>query len=79
MGWTTEGLEFESQQGQEVSLLQIVQIGSEVHPTSYSMGTGALSPGGKRPGCEVDQSAPTSAEVKKMWIYTSTPTYAFMV
>jgi hypothetical protein len=30
-------------------------------------------PGVKRPGREVDHSPPTSAEVKKMWIYTSTP------
>jgi hypothetical protein len=34
---------------------------------------GALSPGVKRPGREVDHSSPTSAEVKKIWIYTSTP------
>jgi hypothetical protein len=34
---------------------------------------GALSPGVKRPGREVGHSHPTSAEVKKMWIYTSTP------
>jgi hypothetical protein len=33
----------------------------------------ALSPGVKQPGCEVDYSPPTSAEVKKMWIYISTP------
>jgi hypothetical protein len=39
---------------------------------------GALSPGVKRPGREVDHSPPTSAEVKKMWIYTSAPPYAFM-
>jgi hypothetical protein len=39
---------------------------------------GALFPGVKRPGREADQSLPTSAEVKKMWIYTSTPPYAFM-
>jgi hypothetical protein len=32
----------------------------------------------KRPGREVYHSPPTSAEVKKMWIYTSTPPYAFM-
>jgi hypothetical protein len=31
-----------------------------------------------RPGREADHSSPTSAEVKKMWIYTSTPPYAFM-
>jgi hypothetical protein len=34
---------------------------------------GAFSPGVKQPGCEVDHSPPTNAEVKKMWIYTSTP------
>jgi hypothetical protein len=38
---------------------------------------GALSPGVKRPGREADHSPPTSAEVKKTWIYTSTPPYAF--
>jgi hypothetical protein len=37
------------------------------------MGAGALSPGVKRPGREADHSPPASAEVKKMWIYTSTP------
>jgi hypothetical protein len=39
---------------------------------------GPLSPGVKRPGREVDHLPPTSAEVKKMWIYTPTPPYAFM-
>jgi hypothetical protein len=34
---------------------------------------GALSPGVKQAGYEVDHSPPISAEVKKMWIYTSTP------
>jgi hypothetical protein len=38
------------------------------------MCTGALSPGVKRPEREVDHSPLTSAEIKKMWIYTSTPT-----
>jgi hypothetical protein len=37
---------------------------------------GVLSPGVNRPGREVDHSPPTNAEVKKMWIYTSTPSYA---
>jgi hypothetical protein len=46
--------------------------------TSYIMGTGSSFPGVKRPGREVNHSPPTSAEVKKMWIYTSTPPYAFM-
>jgi hypothetical protein len=39
---------------------------------------GALSPGVKRPDREVDHSPPASAEVKKTWIYTSSPPYVFM-
>jgi hypothetical protein len=39
---------------------------------------GALSLGVKRQGREADHSPPASADVKKMWIYTSTPPYAFM-
>jgi hypothetical protein len=35
-------------------------------------------PGVKRQGRKANHSTPTSAEVKKMWIYTSTPPYAFM-
>jgi hypothetical protein len=38
----------------------------------------SLSPGVKRPGREADHSPPTSAEVKKTWVYTSTPPYVFM-
>jgi hypothetical protein len=37
------------------------------------MDTGGSFPGVKRQGREADQSPLTSAEVKKMWIYTSTP------
>jgi hypothetical protein len=33
---------------------------------------GALSLGVKRPGREADHSPPSSAEVKKVWSYTST-------
>jgi hypothetical protein len=35
--------------------------------------SGALSPGIKLPGHEADHSPPTSTEVKKTWICTSTP------
>jgi hypothetical protein len=38
----------------------------------------AISPGVKRLGRKDDHSPPTSAEVKKRWIYTSTPPYFFM-
>jgi hypothetical protein len=34
---------------------------------------GVLSPGEKQPAREADHSPPAIAEVKKMWIYTSTP------
>jgi hypothetical protein len=34
--------------------------------------------GVKWPGREADHSSPTSAEVKKTWIYTSIPPYVFM-
>jgi hypothetical protein len=49
-GWTTEKSEFESRLGQEFSLLHVVQTGSGVHPTSYSMGSGGFFPGGKAAG-----------------------------
>jgi hypothetical protein len=35
-------------------------------------------PGLNRPGREADRSPPTSAEVKKIWIYTFLPPYAFI-
>jgi hypothetical protein len=38
----------------------------------------ALSPEVKRPGSEADHSPQVSAEIKKIWIYTSTPPYASM-
>jgi hypothetical protein len=78
MGWTTKGSEFEFRWGQEFSLPHVIQTGSGVHLTSYPMGTGALSPQLKRPGLEADHSLPTSAEVKKTWVYISTPLYAFV-
>jgi hypothetical protein len=39
---------------------------------------GGLSPGVKRQWREAENSLPTSAEVKKMWIYIFIITYAFM-
>jgi hypothetical protein len=37
----------------------------------------AHSPGVKRPGCKSDYSLLTITEVKKTWLYTSTPPYTF--
>jgi hypothetical protein len=39
---------------------------------------GALSPWVKRQAREADHLPPASAEVKKMWIRTIAPPYAFM-
>jgi hypothetical protein len=47
--------------------------------TGYGLedgGVGSLSPSGAR--IFTSPSYPTSADVKKMWFYTSTPLYAFM-
>jgi hypothetical protein len=60
------------------SVLHIVQTGSGVHLTSYKMGTGGSYPVVKRQAREADHSPQTNAEVKKMWIYISTPPYVFM-
>jgi hypothetical protein len=46
-GWTAEGSEFESLEGQEFSVLHVVQTCSAVHPASYPMDTGGYFPGGK--------------------------------
>jgi hypothetical protein len=60
--------------GSRIFFSSLVQSGSGVHPTtSYPMGTAV-----KRPGCEADHSPPVSAEVKKISIYTSMPSYTFM-
>jgi hypothetical protein len=50
VGWTIGESGFEFQWGQEFSLLQVVQTGSGIHPTSYTMGTGGSFPGGKEAG-----------------------------
>jgi hypothetical protein len=47
-------------------------------PSILSNGYRGFSWGVKRPRREVDHSPPTSAEVNKTWIHTSTPPFAFM-
>jgi hypothetical protein len=68
-GRTTKGSQ--SRWGQEFSRLH-VQTGSGVHPTSYPMGAGGSYPWGKETGAWNWPPA-ASAEVKRIWIYTSTP------
>jgi hypothetical protein len=67
------------QQGKEFSFLVIVvQTALESTQPPIQWVLGALSPRVKQQGREADHSPLASAEVKKMWIYTSTPPYAFM-
>jgi hypothetical protein len=51
-------------------------LGSTQPPIQW--GPVLFSPKGKPSGTCSYHSSPASAEVKKMWIYTSTPTYAFI-
>jgi hypothetical protein len=60
------------------SLHHRVRNGSEAHPVSYPIGTRGCCLGGESAGCEADHSPPSSAEVKNVWSYTSTPQYVFM-
>jgi hypothetical protein len=57
----------------------MIQTSSGAHPASCPMGTGGSFPGGKAARREAEHSPPASAEVKKVWIYTSAPPYTFMV
>jgi len=51
----------------------ISQTSSGAHPASYPMGTGGSFPEAKKLGHEADVSPPSSAEIKQVWSYTSTP------
>jgi hypothetical protein len=62
---------------QEFSLLHMVQTSSWAH-AAFNAYQG-ISPGVKWSGHEVDHLPPTSAEIKKTLIYTSPPSYVFMV
>jgi hypothetical protein len=59
------------------SMSSRLALGPTQPPIEWVLRT--LSPGVKRLGREADHSPPTSAEVKNMWICTSTPPWAFMV
>ena len=51
-----------------------VHTGPGAHPASYTMGTGSLSWGVKRPWCGANHSPPCSAEVKeRVEIYLYSP------
>jgi hypothetical protein len=73
-GLDNQGVKVRVPVGEEFLLLHVVQTGSEAKPASYPMGIAV-----KQPVREADLSVPTSTEVKKTWVYTSTPPYVFMV
>jgi hypothetical protein len=78
MGCTTERSEFSP--GRVKNFLFSASSRPDLGPTQPPIQwvPGSLSPGIKRQGREADYSPPASAEVMKLWIYTSTPPYAFM-
>jgi hypothetical protein len=53
--------------GGSKSFLHVVQTNFGAHPATISAGSGGFAAGRE-----------ASAEVKKMWIYTSTPPYAYV-
>jgi len=55
------------------SLRHLVQTGSRAHPTTCRFTLGV-----KWPCREADHSPQSSAKVKNVWSYTSTPLYVFM-
>jgi hypothetical protein len=64
-----------SSPGRVKNFFHSVQTGFEVLSNGYR----GLFPRVKQPGRETDHSPPASADVKKTWVYTSTPPYVVMV
>jgi hypothetical protein len=64
LGGRETGVRFPAEARDCCSLFHSVQTGSGAHPASYTIGTGALSPGGKRQWREADHSPASSAVVK---------------
>jgi hypothetical protein len=65
MGSTTEELEFNSLQEQEIFSSHSIHTSSVAHSASNTMGTGGVvSPGVKQQGQETDCSLPSNAKFK---------------
>jgi hypothetical protein len=78
LGYGLDDRGFESRQGLGILLLTTASrlaLGPTQPPIQRV--PGALSLGVKRPGSEADHSPPSSAEVKNVWSYTSTPPGCF--
>jgi hypothetical protein len=71
--------EFNSQWGLGIFFFSTVSrpaLGPTQPPIQWVLGS--FSPGLKQLGCEADHSPISSAKVKNVWHYTSTPQYVFM-
>jgi hypothetical protein len=78
LGYKVDDQWFKSQQGLGIFLFTTTSrlaLGPTQPPIQWV--PEALSLGVKQPGHEADHSFPSSAEVKNVWSYTSTPQYAF--
>jgi hypothetical protein len=60
-------------EARDLSRLQSLETSSEAHLSSCSVDTGGFSPGVKWWLREIDQSPPSSTEVKNEHIYTPLP------
>jgi len=66
---------------QSVAVMRDYSLSLNIQATSgsrYSCTLGLVSPGVKWPGCEAHHSL-CDASIRNVWIYTSTPSHAFMV
>jgi hypothetical protein len=63
--------------GKRVIPSSSVQIGSEAHSASYSVGTRSYFPGSKAAGHDADDS-PYCADIKNMYVTLFPTPYAFM-
>jgi hypothetical protein len=71
--WCSAGLSAGWWEVRVPSLHNRVQTGSGAHPASYPVGTRGSFHGVKRLGRESNHLPPSSAEVKNVWSYISTP------
>jgi hypothetical protein len=78
-GWTAKGLGFDSQKGEEIILFSVTSrlvLSSTQHHIQWVLE--GFPQEVKQPGCAVDHSPPSTAEVMNTWLYASTPLYIFI-
>jgi hypothetical protein len=73
-----DSLRFKSQYGEEIFSSPKHPHWPQEPPSLLCTGYCDSLPAVKQPGCEVNNSPPSSAKVKNEWSYTSTPLNTFM-